>query len=103
MFSLEYSNSSNFQTTGERMPRHKAYKKSMRQDAEARIRNRAYRSQMRSAIRKVRESETQTAAQDSLRQAVSILDALARKGVIHRNNASNYKSKLYLHVSKLPA
>jgi small subunit ribosomal protein S20 len=85
------------------MPHHKAYKKSMRQDAEARTRNRAYRSQMRSAIRKVRESETQTAAQDGLRQAVSILDALARKGVIHRNNASNYKSKLYLHVSKLPA
>jgi small subunit ribosomal protein S20 len=58
---------------------------------------------MRSVIRKVRESESQTAAKDNLRQAMSILDSLARKGVIHRNNASNYKSKLYNFVSKLPA
>lgn len=85
------------------MPRHKAYKKSMRQDAEARNRNRAYRSQMRNVIRRVRESQTQGAAQENLRQAVSMLDSLARKGVIHRNNASNYKSKLYQFVSKLPA
>ena len=85
------------------MPRHKAYKKSMRQDALARVRNRTYRSQMRSVIRKVRESQTKTAAQDSLRQAVSILDTMARKGIVHRNNASNYKSKLHLFVSKLPA
>jgi small subunit ribosomal protein S20 len=85
------------------MPRHKAYKKSMRQDAEARARNRIYRSHMRHVIRKVRESQTQSSAQESLRQAVSVLDSLARKRIIHRNNASNHKSKLFQFVSKLPA
>ncbi|RJP82613.1 MAG: 30S ribosomal protein S20 [Candidatus Zixiibacteriota bacterium] len=85
------------------MPHHKAYKKSMRKDARARQENRAYRSQMRSIVRKVRESRTQAEGQEVLRQAVSILDHLASKGVIHRNNASNHKSKLSQYVAKLPA
>ncbi len=85
------------------MPHHKAYKKTMRTAEEAHKRNRAYRSHMRTLIRKVRESETKTSGEVNLRQAVNILDRLARKGVIHRNNASNYKAKLTKFVSKLPA
>jgi small subunit ribosomal protein S20 len=85
------------------MPHHKAYKKSMRTSEEARKRNRAYRSMMKSAIRKVRESANKAEGEQNLRGAVSILDRLARKGIIHRNNASNYKSKLADYVSKLSA
>ncbi len=85
------------------MPHHKAYKKSMRKDQVARQQNRRYRSQMRSIIRRVREAENKAAGEADLRQAVSLLDHLARKGIIHRNNAANYKSKLHQFVSKLPA
>lgn len=85
------------------MPHHKAYKKSMRKDEEARQKNRTYRTQMRSIVRKVREATTRTTAQEHLRKAIAILDRLARRGIIHKNSAANYKSRLHKHVSKLPA
>ncbi len=85
------------------MPHHKAYKKSIRQDEEARLQNRAYRAQMRAAVRRVRQAQTKASAQAHLKKAIAVLDRLARKGIIHQNNAANQKSRLSKFVSKLPA
>ena len=85
------------------MPHHKAYKKSMRQDEEARLQNRAYRAQMRAAIRNVRQSQSQAAALANFKKAVVVLDRLARKGIIHQNNAANQKSRLSQFIRTLPA
>jgi small subunit ribosomal protein S20 len=85
------------------MPHHKAYKKTMRQDEVARQQNRAYRAQMRRLIRKVQEAPTKAVGQEQLKKAIVVLDRLARKGIIHKNNAANHKSRLGKYVSKLPA
>jgi len=85
------------------MPHHKAYKKSMRKDEEARLQNRSYRAKMRAVIRNVRQSQNKTAAQENLKKAIIVLDRLARKGIIHQNNAANQKSRLSQFIKTLPA
>lgn len=84
------------------MPQHKSCEKRMRTSKEARQRNRAYEVQVRNLIRNVRQAQDKPTAEENLRKAVSLLDRLAKRGVIHKNNAANYKSKLYQHVKSLP-
>ncbi|MCX6639248.1 MAG: 30S ribosomal protein S20 [bacterium] len=85
------------------MPHHKSCKKRMRTSEAARATNRVYRSQYRSLVRKVRESKDQPTGKENLRVASSMLDSLTRKGILHKNTASNYKSHLSRFVNQLPA
>ena len=85
------------------MAHHKSCIKRAKTSEIARMRNRAYRSQMRTAVKKVLTSADPEAAAAEYRKASSILDRLARKGVIHRNNAANQKSRLAKVVNKLQA
>ena len=39
--------------------------------------------------------------QKNIPEVVSLIDKLAKKNIIHNNKASNLKSKLALHISKL--
>lgn len=84
------------------MPQHKSCEKRMRTSREARGRNHAYQAQVRNLIRNVRQAQDKPAAEENLKKAVSLLDRLSRRGIIHKNNAANYKSKLYQHVKSLP-
>ncbi|HDZ12668.1 MAG TPA: 30S ribosomal protein S20, partial [Bacteroidetes bacterium] len=68
--------------------------KRIRTNEKARLRNKHYRSLMKTAIKKVRLAETKEIASANLNNAISILDRLAVKGIIHKNNAANKKSKL---------
>lgn len=68
--------------------------------------NRANKSQMRTALRKLRtaiSSGDPAAAQTSLSEAASVLDKSAKKGVIHKNTASRYKSRLAARVKAVAA
>lgn len=56
---------------------------------------------MRSAIKRVRSLKEKEKALVELRKTTKLLDQLAAKGVIHRNNAANNKSRLTLFVNKL--
>lgn len=85
------------------MPHHKSCKKRMKTSNESRISNRTYRSQVRSLIRYVKEAESQSAAQENLHKALSLLDQLAQKGIMHKNTAANHKSKLTRFVNGLPS
>jgi small subunit ribosomal protein S20 len=85
------------------MPHHKSCKKRMRTSEDDRQRNRIYRSQFRSLVRKVRESQDQPSGTGNLSKAASLLDRLAHKGIIHKNTAANYKSRLSRFVRQLPA
>jgi len=58
------------------------------------MRNKAIRSQMRTAIKKVRQASDKAAAQEALQQAASVIDKSAKKRVIHKNMAARYKSRL---------
>lgn len=72
-------------------------KKRARQAEKHRAHNSARRSLMRTEIKKALkaiESKDKDAAQTAYRSASSIIDRLAGKGVLHKNTASRYKSRL---------
>ncbi len=73
------------------MPNIASAKKNMRKTRAATVRNRAQRSALRTALKK---AAAPTASADDRLKAVSLLDRAARKGLIHRNTAARYKSRL---------
>lgn len=75
------------------MANHKATKKDARQALKRRDRNRYYGKTTRNAIRDIRATEGKDAA-DKLSSVESMIDKLAKRGIIHRNKAANLKSKL---------
>ncbi|MEM7480309.1 MAG: 30S ribosomal protein S20 [Acidobacteriota bacterium] len=82
----------------------KSAQKRIRQNEKERERNRAIRTKMRNAIRKLRsavEGEDSKQAQELLVPTLSIIDVTARKGVIHANTAARYKSRLARAVAAL--
>ncbi|HYU33971.1 MAG TPA: 30S ribosomal protein S20 [Thermoanaerobaculia bacterium] len=82
----------------------KSAEKRNRQSEERRVRNRADRSRLRTAIKKLRsavESGDASLAQELLPGTLSIIDKTAQKGVIHDNAAARYKSRLAHQVAGL--
>jgi len=83
------------------MANHQATKKDMRQAAKRRERNRYYGKSTRNAIRDLKTIEDKTAAGEKIIGVISMIDKLARRGVIHKNKASNLKSKLTRRVNAI--
>ena len=80
------------------MANHKATKKDVRQATKRRERNKFYGKTTRNAIREIRATNGKEAA-DQLPGVVSMIDKLAKRGVIHKNKAANLKSKLAKRVN----
>ena len=76
------------------MANHKATKKDVRQAAKRRERNRYYGKTTRNAIRDLKEITEQGAYTEKFPDVASMIDKLAKRGVIHKNKAANLKSKL---------
>jgi len=73
--------------------------KRMRQEAKRRAHNRSIKSLVKTEVTKARQAITTPtvsteAAQNAVRAAISELDRAAKKGVLHKNNASRRKSRL---------
>ena len=83
------------------MANHKATKKDVRQSAKRRERNRYYGKTTRNAIRDLKEVTDKAAADKDLPEVISMIDRLAKRGVIHKNKASNLKSKLTKRVKTM--
>ncbi len=83
------------------MANHQATKKDMRQAAKRRERNRYYGKSTRNAIRDLKAIEDKTMAGEKVIGVISMIDKLARRGVIHKNKASNLKSKLTRRVNAI--
>jgi small subunit ribosomal protein S20 len=81
------------------MANHKATKKDVRQAAKRRDRNRYYGKTTRNAIRDLKAITGQKEAGEALPKVVSMIDKLAKTGVIHKNKAANLKSKLTRKVN----
>jgi small subunit ribosomal protein S20 len=82
----------------------KSAEKRNRQNVQARERNRAHRSTLRTAIKKLRAavaSGDATRAQEILPETLGVIDKTAQKRVIHANTASRYKSRLAHKVAAL--
>lgn len=84
------------------MANHKATKKHARQALKRRDRNRYYGKTTRNAIKDLRAAEG-SAAKEQLPAVESMIDKLAKKGVIHRNKAANLKSKLAKKINAAAA
>ena len=76
------------------MANHKATKKDVRQASKRRESNRYYGKTTRNAIRDLKENKEKTAFDEKLPSVISMIDKLAKRGIIHRNKAANLKSKL---------
>ena len=70
----------------------------------ATLRNKAYKAELRTAIRRVRDAVAegdQAKAQAALQHATKKLDKAVSKGVIHKNQAANRKSAIAKQVAAL--
>ena len=74
--------------------------KRVRQTQRNNLRNRHYKSMMKTSIKKVLEADKK-AAPTLLNQAISIIDRVCGKGIIHKNRASHQKSKLTKYINSL--
>jgi small subunit ribosomal protein S20 len=84
----------------------KSAEKRAREAIERRGRNVAHRSKVRSAVRKVVgaiQAGNKAEAAAALKAAAPVIDAMARKGIIHRNKAARHKSRLAAQVRALAA
>jgi len=83
------------------MANHKSSLKRIRQERSKRLFNRYYAKTMRSAVRKLRATTDKSEAEAILPKVTKMLDKLAKVNIIHKNKASNLKSKLTVFVNKM--
>jgi len=83
------------------MANHKSSLKRIRQTEKRRLHNRYYAKSMRNEVRKFRAITDKTEAEGLLPKMYSIIDKVAKRGIIHKNKAGNLKSKLMKHTAKL--
>ena len=83
------------------MPQTKQAIKRVRQAEKRKKHNSARKSKMRSLIKGVLNSTDRKEAETLLTEAVSYIDRMSVKGIIHINNAARRKSALTKHVNNL--
>ena len=83
------------------MANHKSSLKRIRANQVKKTLNRYQAKSCRNAVRNLRGTKDKALAAESLPKVISMLDKLAKKSVIHKNKASNLKSKLTRLVSSL--
>ena len=83
------------------MANHKSALKRIRANAAKRLRNRYQAKTTRTFIKRLRSAASKEEAVALLPKVSSMLDRLAKKNVIHKNKASNNKSKLTKFVNSL--
>lgn len=81
------------------MANHKSAKKRIRANDRKRLENRYYAKTMRNALKDIRLTSDKTIAVSKLPKVTSLIDKLAKKGIIHKNKAANLKSGLMKKVN----
>ena len=86
------------------MPNHKSAEKRVRQSEKRRVINRGNRTKVRTYIKKVRaalDSGKSDEIQSVLPETISVIDKAVQKGVMHKNAAARYKSRLTLKANQV--
>ena len=86
------------------MPNHKSAIKRVKQNEKKNAINRSNRSRLRTEIKKLRATVAAGDKAQSLELlggTVSAIDKAVNKGLLHKNTAARYKSRLTGHVNKL--
>lgn len=80
--------------------------KAARQNDKQRLHNASLRSELRTAIKRVRaavEAGNAVDARAALQQSSKVIDTIADKKIIHKNKAARHKSQLAAAVKALAA
>jgi len=88
------------------MPNHKSAEKRVRQSEKRRAINRGNRTKVRTYIKKLRvalDSGQSDDVQKVLPDTISVIDRAVQKGVMHKNAAARYKSRLTVQANKVAA
>ncbi|HPG73830.1 MAG TPA: 30S ribosomal protein S20 [Bacteroidales bacterium] len=83
------------------MAHHQSAKKRIRQNEARRVHNKYYAKTTRNAVRKLRSLTDKQEAEKLFPEVASLLDKLAKKNIIHKNQAANLKSSLALQINKM--
>lgn len=83
------------------MANHKSSLKRIRSNEAKRLRNRYQHKTTRTFVRRLKGTTDKKEAEELLKKVVGMIDKLAKKNIIHKNKASNQKSKLTKYVSTL--
>ncbi len=75
--------------------------KRVRQSRKANIRNKNYKSLVKTVTKKVFEEDKKEEAIKKANEAFSKIDKVAAKGIIHKRKAANQKSRISKHLSNL--
>jgi len=76
------------------MPNSKQASKRLRQNEERRLRNKAAKSEMRTAVKKVIQAGTAEDARAAVPNAMKRIDKAAKGNLIHQNTAARMKSRV---------
>ena len=87
------------------MPNHKSAEKRVRQSEKRRLINRAHRTKVRTYIKKLRAALDGKGEdiQKVLPETISVIDKSVQKGVLHKNAAARYKSRLTVRANQAAA
>lgn len=83
------------------MAYHKSALKRIRQNEVKRLHNRYYAKTMRNAVKVFRNTTDKEEATKMYPEVISMIDKLAKRNIIHKNKASNLKSKLAIQINKM--
>ena len=79
----------------------KSVQKRIRQSKKANLRNRHFKSMMKTAVKRAMDVKDKDEANILVNNAISTIDKISGKGIIHKNNAAHQKSKLMRHLNNL--
>ena len=83
------------------MAHHKSALKRIRSNESKKARNKYQLKTTRTFLKRLRNTTDKSEAEELYKKVSSMLDKLAKKNIIHKNNAANKKSKLARHVASL--
>ncbi len=86
------------------MANHKSAEKRVRQNEKRNAINRSNRSKVRTQVKKLRAavaSSDKGLSTELLNPTISVIDKAVNKGIIHKNTAARYKSRLTKHVANV--
>jgi small subunit ribosomal protein S20 len=85
------------------MPNHKSSEKRVRQSEKRRVINRGHKTKVRTYIKKLHaalDSGKNDDVQAVLPETISVIDRAIQKGVLHKNAAARYKSRLTVRANQ---
>jgi small subunit ribosomal protein S20 len=76
-------------------------KKRIRQAEKHKLRNRHYKSLVKTEIKKFLATDSKENSEKQLQNVYSLVDKVAQKGILHKNRAAGIKSRLSRHLNKI--